>query len=540
MTNRPTLHRSISRYALLACASGIVACSGDYALGDLSSQDQQLEGSATDPAPEPADTTVTAALRLPDVTFGIETLFSPSMLATADIDGDGFDDFAMGELDFDTLTQFVHIRYGGPRPAEGEAFGSQLGDFTLGESGARLLLDSFDVPLEGVASAGDIDGDGYADLIVAMARCAPTQANEGVYLLYGGPERLIDLTPLDEVGVQLVRPPVASTRPEGNIGCGSNASAIAGVGDLDGDGLDDFVLADAPERELDTFADENGDGSAEAYLFYGRAERLEDGTPWTDADATLVSGFDLQLAPAGDIDADGLSDLFLGSNSFAGIADYPRGLVLLRGDSARLSGAIDVGAVTQRIEGATIEFTAPYPATADLDGDGISDVFLRDQEQDLHVFYGGPGLFEDGVDLASSAAVIPASLGLVRVFVSAGDLDGDGDADLITHFSEERPDFPFASDVAQLSGSSARRAGEIDFPFDEVKAARPLGMFGDAGRALDLVLPGGDLDGDGADDLISVSTVYTPLDDQGGFRSDQTQLHIHYGTPGGTSAEPLR
>src|SRR6187399_1729397 len=117
MTNRRTLDRSISRYALLACASGIVACSGDYALGDLSRQDQQLEGSATDPAPEPADTTVTAALRLPDVTFGIETLFGPSMLATADIDGDGFDDFAMGELDFDTLTQFVHIRYGGPRPA---------------------------------------------------------------------------------------------------------------------------------------------------------------------------------------------------------------------------------------------------------------------------------------------------------------------------------------------------------------------------------------------------------------------------------------
>ena len=544
MTNTRTLHRSVSRYALLA-ASGVVACSGDYSLGDLSTQDQQLGGAETDLAPGQADTSLTAALRPPDVGFGIETRFipTPTSIATADIDGDGFDDVAMVEFDNETLTQFVHVRYGGPRPAvrDGfDGFGSRAGDFLLGESGARLVLDSIDVPLQDVASAGDVDGDGYGDLIVSMERCEPTQESEALYLLYGGPERLPDLTLLDQVAVQLVRAPAGSTQPEGNFFCNPYAAAIAGVGDIDGDGLDDFVVSDTPERDTETITSEIGDGSAKSYLFYGRTARLEDGTSWMEADATLVSGFELQLAPAGDINADGLSDLFLGSDDNIGTRDFPRGLALLRGNSERLSGAIELDIVAQRIEGAAIAFTAPYPATADLDGDGTSDVFLRGGG-DQHLFYGGPGLFAGGVDLASSSSVIPPTQLRARVFVPAGDLDGDGDEDLVTHFQEaDVPSYPFASDIAVLSGSAQRRGGEFDFPVDEVAAVRPMGMFGTNRRALDMVTRAGDLDGDGADDLLTVSREYTPVDEIGNFRTDLMMLHIHYGTPGGTNVETPR
>jgi hypothetical protein len=546
MTNSRTLHRSPSRYALLAaCASSVAACAGDYALGDLSTQDQRLLEDATGPSSEQqADGSLSAALPPPDVSFGIETRFipEPTSIATADIDGDGFEDVAMVEFDNETLTQFVHVRYGGPRPTlpEGfDGFGSRAGHFVLGESGARLVLDSIDVPLQDVASAGDVDGDGYADLIVSMDRCEPVRANEGLFLLYGGPERLPDLTFIDEVAVQLLRAPAGSAQTEGSSFCNPFAASLAGVGDLDGDGLDDFVVSNTPERYNEA-ALENGDRDAEAYLFYGRTERFQDGTAWTEADATLVSGIELQLAPAGDIDADGLADLFLGSDPNIGTHVLPSGLALLRGNSERLSGTIALDTVAQRIEGAMLAFTAPYPVTADLDGDGSSDVLLR-AGGDQHLFYGGPGLFEGGVDFASSSVFIPPTELRARVFATAGDLDGDGDDDLVTQFEEDDvPGNPFASDIAVLSGSPRRLEGEFDFPIDEVRSARPMGMFGTNRRALEMLTRAGDLDGDGADDLITVSTEFTPLDELGSFRSDLMMLHIHYGTPGGTLVEAPR
>jgi hypothetical protein len=95
----------------------------------------------------------------------------------------------------------------------------------------------------------------------------------------------------------------------------------------------------------------------------------------------------------------------------------------------------------------------------------------------------------------------------------------------------------FSSNVAFTSGSRERLSGTIPFPESEVTAQAPDGRFpeqssrsGDWGRTLRYAIPAGDLDGDGAADLITTSVFYEILDENG-YDTSQPQIHIHYGVP---------
>src|SRR5689334_8086359 len=170
----------------LACTS-TSACSKDYALGDLPPQQQAVSSAppaaplapvpdgqpsalaGQQPAPR-ADLALPPLLPLPDVTMSSETdqpRADVSRLVTGvgDLDGDGFQDFATQGFDRSTETEYVHVRYGGPRPRNGEDA------LVLHESGARLLIPINDVSqmVETILPAGDVDGDGYADMLVGTS-----------------------------------------------------------------------------------------------------------------------------------------------------------------------------------------------------------------------------------------------------------------------------------------------------------------------------------------------------------------------------------
>lgn len=100
-----------------------------------------------------------------------------------------------------------------------------------------------------VSAAGDVNGDGYDDLLVGARYSDANGVFSGeAYLVFGPVSGIQSLTDADVT---------FSAVAEGDeIG-----SSLAGVGDVDGDGLDDIVIG--------SVADDGGDGAGVAYVFYG-------------------------------------------------------------------------------------------------------------------------------------------------------------------------------------------------------------------------------------------------------------------------------
>jgi hypothetical protein len=160
-------------------------------------------------------------------------------------------------------------------------------------------------------------------------------------------------------------------------------------------------------------------------------------------------------------------------------------------------------------------------------------------------------LLDNGVPAFESAAasfIDDQAIPRERLLSPAGDRDGDGDADLLSLFFSD-PEI-LHSDVVFVSGSSTRLDGPQTLPIQDAIAARPNGLqfplvieHQDVEWAQDRVIftanNAGDLNGDGADDLVTGS-MYLVSADENGSSFGSPQFHIHYGTPGGTTRDPVR
>lgn len=238
-----------------------------------------------------------------------------------------------------------------------------------------------------VSAMGDVDGDGVDDVAVRTSRFLVRTKTEAVTVtVYPNPAH-----GGDPVGTILLRDLYAE----------SGAGAAA---DVDGDGLDTAFVSEP--------------GRVQGFDLSG-------GATVAAADATYTigagGGDDDQLSPraAGDLDGDGLPDLFLweyGTTHLVTAAEWTAGTKL--GDvGTRWAG---VGAVGP-------------PVVADVDGDGTLDVAFADQGPDEAGFWLDLGPIQQGAwttddfDLEWARDPTPAE-GVVEL--TAGDLDGDGRAEL--------------------------------------------------------------------------------------------------------------
>src|SRR5262249_42527340 len=149
-----------------------------------------------------------------------------------------------------------------------------------------------------VAGAGDVNGDGFDDIIVGSFLADPHGSQSGsTYVVFGMPTgfaAIVDLSTLDgRKGFRLY----------GGAGDDWGGRSVAGAGDVNGDGFDDVIIG----------APTGGYGFGAAYVVFGRATGFAATTDLSSLDGTTgfrmcrdsVDGCGESVAGAGDVNGDG-------------------------------------------------------------------------------------------------------------------------------------------------------------------------------------------------------------------------------------------
>ena len=341
--------------------------------------------------------------------------FGSSAGTAGDVNGDGYADVIAGALGFEndkTDEGAAYVYLGGPTGLAATAAWSAEGD----QVGARMGAS--------VGTAGDVDGDGYADIAVGTPGWGFEQAGEGmVSVWFGG---------LGGLGAPSWAAS-ADWRHEGDIADLALGTTVACAGDVDGDGLSD-LLAGSPSYDHP----EVNEGLV--MLFSGRHQGMGMATGWDYASDRQFAALGWSVA-AGDVDGNGHSDLILGAPYFdAGVAEEGAVFVFTCG-----SNGPSLTTPTWTARGAQAAANLGYSVAnaGDVNGDGYDDILVGargysagGEGSEGHAFLwlgAAAGLGDPGTPANAdwSAQANQANAEFGHCVAGAGDVDGDGYADIL-------------------------------------------------------------------------------------------------------------
>ena len=395
-----------------------------------------------------------------------------------DVNGDGYSDVIVGApFYYNTvgIEGAVFVYHGSLRglakTASWSAFGAQY-DARLGAS---------------VASAGDVNGDGFSDVIIGATAFDNPLANEGAAFVYlGSASGLSATADWDAYGGQI---------------SADFAESVASAGDVNGDGFDDVIVG-APFYDIDSLTNTN---EGALFVYYGSASGLS-----ATADVSIISGqssalLGMSVASAGDVNNDGFDDVIAGApfhdNTFA-----DEGAVFVYSGSA---GGLSATPSWSAFGGKDFAGLGETVASAgDVNGDGYSDVIagapyyvsainVLESEGGSFVYHGSVSGLSATADWSAYGGQANALFGVS--VSSAGDVNGDGFSDIIigargytsAHLNE-------GAAIVYLGAAGGLSSAE---------GWRALGGQAEAGLGVS-VAAAGDVDGNSYDDVIVGAEFY--------------------------------
>jgi len=256
-----------------------------------------------------------------------------------------------------------------------------------------------------LASAGDVNGDGFSDIIVGVEQFDNGEIDEGrAYVFLGS------ITGLSAT---------ASWTLESNQAGARFGASVASAGDVNGDGYSDVIIG-APNYD-------NGvTDEGRAYVYYGSAAGLSVTASWIAESNQSNTFFANSVATAGDVNGDGYSDVIIGAN-FYDNGETDEGKVFVYSGSATGLSVNPYWVVESNQSGA--RYGTRVASAGDVNGDGFADVIVgshlydngQTDEGEAFVYYGSydpapapTGLYaiaQDGkVELTWNAVTDPAFL----------------------------------------------------------------------------------------------------------------------------------
>jgi hypothetical protein len=369
--------------------------------------------------------------------FGDSTTKSLGRFATraGDVDRDGYQDFIVG---LENMGNGV----GGARVYSGRD-GRVIHHFTGGTNPLAQMG-------VGVAPAGDINSDGYADVMISSPIHPKNGISAGHVQIMSGKDG------------KLIREHYGDG-PGDLFGLGVN-----GIGDINGDGVDDYIIG----------APENGDPVNNYGTGYARLYSGKDGkTIHTFKGYEVISEFGFSVAPAGDVNRDGITDIIIGST----LEGYGAG-------SARV------------FDGKTRKMLYNFPApqegdhfgvcvnsAGDVDADGHADVLVGAANA-YSFLKGAVWVFSGRTGKALYHIKGSATSGMLGRWVQGiGDVNNDGHADFIGGDPGDKTGSPKRGSFRCYSGKDGKQLFVI------------YGDGGGFGVQCDNM---GDMNGDGSPELL--------------------------------------
>lgn len=433
-----------------------------------------------------------------------------------DINNDGYDDFLIGTFHFNIGgwdRGAVYVKLGGPtRPGINTDVNSCDARFVgpiLDPTYARTALGND-------LSHGDINGDGYSDILMGAVAggllshpgfaCVVFGKSNVDWGMWADPWALADIklggqTPVDLTG-----------------------ASVAVIGDMNGDGCDEFIVS-APL--VDTAGDNN---RGVIYFFRGKATGWTGTSALAQADAVFTTNIDdarigYWVSEIGDVNDDGIPDFAMSSWQLQRVFIFFGRASMDWGMSCDIYSADVIIAPAS----STPTFGWMISKAGDVNGDGIDDILFSDETYDsgrgiIYLFFGRTQFNSFYLSSQASASYFGETYNVGAGFwiSDAGDINYDGCADiLVGAFRQSSPGHSWNGKAYLIYGKQTgwQRNVNLNTISTYIVGETDECQLGES------VCCVGDMDGDGAVELAVAAPYYSGVAYRGG------KVYLFYNTP---------